>query len=73
MRRFLVKAFVLLLLTIQGETAVEFSHPQLLLFDSGIAEFWHFPPLPLKAFKGPFVGVALFEPKLAEIRPSQRI
>lgn len=36
----------------------------------------HLSPLPLKAFKGPlasFSGVALFEPKLAEIRPSQRI
>lgn len=36
----------------------------------------HFSPLPLKAFKGPlasFCGRALFEPKLAEIRPSQRI
>ncbi|HID8902342.1 TPA: hypothetical protein ACXE3Z_004245, partial [Enterobacter hormaechei] len=35
-----------------------------------------FSPLPLKAFKGPlasFCGRALFEPKLAEIRPSQRI
>ncbi len=36
----------------------------------------HFSPLPLKTFKGPlasFCGRALFEPKLAEIRPSQRI
>ncbi len=67
MRRFLVKAFVLLLLTIQGETAVEFSHPQLLLFDSGIAEFWHFSPLPLKAFKGPlasFCGRSIIRAKV---------